>query len=420
MNPTQPDDRILTTRRRLAQLRWWLLAGLAVAVLSAPTFLAIALPLPPLLAVLLLLAGFNAVAQMRGRGEDFGAPELAGQLAVDLAGMGVMLYLTGGATNPLVSLMLLPVAVAALSLPARWVAGIAALAVGLYSFLMLYSLPLPIADAERATRLHLGGMWLTFVVSAVLMAWFFTRMTASIRARDTQLAAAREDALRDAQVVALGQLAAGAAHELGTPLATMNILAGELAQDARLPGDAHEDLVLLRQQIAICKDIVGGLTYKAGIERAGAAQRMSVAAWLEGLLARWRTLWPQATCIFMLEETGVPPPHVVVEATLEQAITNLLNNAAKIAPHGMRLSATWGDGRLRIAVCDQGPGFPEEILQRCGAEPLPAHAQGSGIGLWLTRAAVERMGGRMRLENREKGAVATIELPLKPHTVDGG
>jgi two-component system sensor histidine kinase RegB len=418
MSPTQPDDRILTTRRRLAQLRWWLLAGLTVAVLSAPTFLAIALPLPPLLAVLLLLAGFNAVAQMRGRGEDFGVPELAGQLAVDLAGMGVMLYLTGGATNPLVSLMLLPVTVAALSLPARWVAGIAALAVGLYSFLMLYSLPLPIADAERATRLHLGGMWLTFVVSAVMMAWFFTRMTASIRDRDAQLAAAREDALRDAQVVALGQLAAGAAHELGTPLATMNILAGELAQDARLPGDAHEDLVLLRQQIAICKDIVGGLTHRAGIERAGEIQRVPVTIWLDGLLARWRTLWPQASCIFVLEENGTTPPHVVVEATLEQAITNLLNNAAKIAPHGMRLSAVYGDGMLRITVCDQGPGFPEEILQRCGAEPMPAHAHGSGIGLWLTRAAVERMGGRMRLENREKGAVATIELPLKPHTAD--
>jgi two-component system, sensor histidine kinase RegB len=416
-DPAPPSPHRPNTRRRLVQLRWWLLAGLALAVLSAPTFLGIRLAWPPLLAVLLLLAGFNLVTQLRGHGEDCRAPELASQLAVDLTAMGVMLYLTGGATNPLVSLMLLPVAVAALSLPARWVAGIVALAVGFYSFLMLYSLPLPIADADRATRLHLGGMWLTFVVSALMMAWFFTRMTASIRERDAQLATAREEALRDAQVVALGQLAAGAAHELGTPLATMNILAGELAQDARLPADAREDAVLLHQQIAICKEIIGGLTHKAGIERAGSLQRLSAVAWLESLLARWRTLWPQAACRFSIEtatEAHDPPPQIGVEAALEQAITNLLSNAAKVAPHGMSLSVGWTHDRLRIVVRDQGPGFPPEVLRCGGAAPLPAHAQGSGIGLWLTRAAVDRLGGCLSLENQAGGAVATIELPLAP------
>ena len=418
-------DRLPSIRRRLVLLRWWLLGGLALAILSAPTFLDIALPLPLLLAVLFLLAGFNAVAQWRAHSEDsedFGTSELAGQLAVDLVGMGVLLYLAGGATNPLVSLLLLPVAVAALSLPGRWVAGIAGLAVGLYSFLMLYSLPLPISDVARATRLHLGGMWLTFVVSAVLLAWFVTRMTTSLRERDALLAAVREEALRDAQVVALGQLAAGAAHELGTPLATMNILAGELVQDVRLPGDAHEDLTLLRQQIAICKDIVGNLISRAGIERAGSAQKMPADAWLAGLLARWRTLWPQASCILDVQIADAPPL-IVVEATLEQAITNLLNNAAKIDPYGMRLVLAWDADWLRIALHDQGPGFPPEVLRCCGAEPLPAHARGAGIGLWLTRAAVERIGGRMQLANLPTGGVATLELPIAilatPHTEKG-
>jgi len=406
-------DRLAAARRRLAQLRWWLLGGLACAVLAAPTFLEIPLPLPPLIAVLVLLAAFNVVAQMRGRGEIFGAAELAGQLGVDLAGMGVLLYLTGGATNPLVSLLLLPVTVAAFSLPGPWVGGISVFAVGLYSFLMLYSLPLPIADVERATRLHLGGMWLTFVVSTVLVAWFVTRMTASLRERDAQLAAAREEALRDSQVVALGQLAAGAAHELGTPLATMNILAGELVQDARLPGDARDDLDLLRQQIAICKEIVGGLTQKAGIARAGATRQMPVVAWLDGLLARWRTLWPHVSCILEADST-VTIPQIVVEAALEQAITNLLNNAAKIAPYGIRLVVAWDTGVLRIAVQDCGPGFPPEILQSCGGAPLPEHPEGAGIGLWLTRAAVERLGGSLQLENQPGGGVATLTLPLAP------
>ena len=411
---TQDAHRLLSIRRRLALLRWWLIGGLTSAVLSALTFLDIALPLVPLLALLLLMAVFNLVVQCWASSDEVQVVDLAGQLAVDLVAMGVMLYLTGGATNPLVSLMLLPVAVAAFALPARWVAGIAALAIGLYSFLMLYSLPLPVADVERATRLHLGGMWLTFVVSAVLLAWFVTRMTQALHERDLQLAAAREEALRDAQVVALGQLAAGAAHELGTPLATMNVLAGELAQDARLPEDAREDLGLLRSQIGICKDIVGGLTRKAGIERAG--QRQSAQDWLQGLLARWRTLWPGAECTLDIISTGALP-QLVTGTALEQGITNLLSNAAKLAPQGMRVSLEWTDRLLRIAVHDRGPGFPPEVLRRCGAEPLPVvtarSASGSGIGLWLTRAAVERRGGHLILENRPEGGKATIELPLE-------
>lgn len=406
-------SRLSATGRRLTQLRWWLLGGLSCAVLSAPTFLDVALPWQPLLAVLLLLVGFNFLAMLRVRNEEFGAVELAGQLAVDLAGLGVMLYLTGGATNPLVSLMLLPVAVAALSLPGRWVSSIATLAIGLYSFLMLYSLPLPIANAERATRLHLGGMWLTFVVSAAMIAWYVTRMTGSIRERDAQLAAVREQALRDAQVVALGQLAAGAAHELGTPLATMNVLAGELQRDERLPAEAREDLKVLRQQIVICKDIVGSLTQKAGIARADITQYIAVDRWLDGLLARWRTLWPQATCALEVKGTA-PSPLLTVDAAIEQAINNLLNNAAKIASHGMRLVVDWDPAWLRIAVCDRGPGFPPEIMRCCGAEPMPAHDRGSGIGLWLVRGALERLGGRLRLENSATGGVATIELPLSP------
>lgn len=400
--------RLATVLRRLVVLRWWLIGGLTLAVLSVPTLLEIALPLAPLLALLSLMAGFNLVIQLWAGMEDARASDLSGQLAVDLVAMAVLLYLTGGATNPLVSLLLLPVAVAAFSLPARWVAGIAALAIGLYSFLMLYSLPLPIADAERATRLHLGGMWLTFVVSAGLLAWFVTRMTQALRARDVQLAAAREEALRDAQVVALGQLAAGAAHELGTPLATMKVLAEELVADLRLPEDARTDLDLLQRQIGICKEIVGGLTQKAGIERA--RQTVSAATWLDGLLARWRTLWPRVSCTLEVAGAGTVP-QILAEAALEQGITNLLNNAAKIAPEGMRVIIDWNERVLRIAVHDRGPGFPPDILRRCGAEPLPAVAEGSGIGLWLTRAAVERRGGSLRLDN-DGGGVATIELPI--------
>jgi len=394
----------------LPVLRWWLLGGLSLAVLSAPTFLAIPLPLAPLVAVLLLLAAFNFFVQRRKAEGDCSAPELAVQLVVDLTGMAVLLYLSGGATNPLISLLLLPVTVAALTLPARWVAGIVVIAVGAYSFLMIFSLPLPVTDVARATRLHLGGMWLTFVVSALLMAWFFTRMTMSIRQRDAQLAMAREEALRDAQIIALGQLAAGAAHELGTPLATMSILAGEMTRDVRLPEEAREDAVVLANQIGVCKEILDRLTYQAGVQRTAGSAAMLVSEWLLALLARWRNLWPQATCRLAVQ-TGDDEPCLVPGGMLEQAIFNLLNNSARIAPLGLVLEVAWNADSIRITLVDQGPGFSPELLVRGGVEPLGAHAAGSGLGLWLTSSAVSRLGGKLLLANVAGGARATIELP---------
>jgi two-component system, sensor histidine kinase RegB len=399
-------------RRRLALMRWWLLGGLVCAVLAAPTFLDIRLPVPLLLAVLLLLAGFNAYSSRQRGSVEPTARELAGQLCVDLVGMGVLFYLTGGVANPLVSLLLLPVAVAALTLPERIAMGVAVLAMGLYSFLMLYSLPLPIADAARATRLHLGGMWLTFVVSALLVAWFIGRIMTAMRVRDAELATAREERMRDAQVVALGQLAAGAAHELGTPLATMSVLAEDLSRDEQLPADVHADLNLLRRQIALCKEILGGLTRRAGNARAGEMPHLPADLWLQGVLARWRSFWPHATCNFAAATQGTAPG-ICPSAALEQSVTNLLNNAAQADPREIRLELSWSATRLRIAVHDGGPGFPDEILHNAGGVPVAGTGQGAGIGLWLTRSAVERLGGCLRLENAAKGGVAEIDLPLE-------
>lgn len=399
--------------RRLAALRWWLLAGAAVAVWMTPAALDIPLPTIPLLTVLALMAGFNAHVWRRVRGgEPINPSELFGQLCVDLVALGTLLFLSGGATNPVISLLLVPVAVAALSLPGGFTAGIATLAVAIYSLLMWHFVPLGLADAERATRLHLAGMWLTFVVSAIMIAWFVVRMTAAVRERDTRLAEAREQALRDERVVALGALAAGAAHELGTPLATMAVIAGDLERNDGLDGEARADLAILRQQIGACKGIITGLSERAGAGRGEDARPARADLWLTGLRDRWHVLRPHARS--RLEIAGSPPaPAVIVETTLEQGLLNLFNNAANAGWGEVVISGEWSERHLVVEVRDDGPGFPADVLKRAGREPLPAHAGGSGIGLFLAHAAIGRMGGRLILGNPpEGGGLARVELPL--------
>ncbi|MFA4968210.1 MAG: ATP-binding protein [Sulfuritalea sp.] len=414
-NFTTPEEgtNLRLNLRRTVTLRWWLLAAVAIAVSSAPILLAIALPQLPMFAVVVLMAAFNGYVQWRtGTDEPVGAAELFGQLCVDLAALGILLYLSGGAANPLISFLLVPVAVAALSLPGRLTAAIALLAVAIYSLLMWQFLPLPVADAERAARLHLAGMWLTFVVSAAMIAWFVARMTASIRERDTRLAAAREQALRDERVVALGALAAGAAHELGTPLATIAVIVGELERDDRLDAEARGDLSVVMEQIELCKGIISTLAERTGTRRPEHVEVVDARVWLEALRARWHAMRPQAASRLTISG-GSGVPLIVTEATLEQALINLLNNAADAGAAEIQIRLIWDQATLTILITDGGPGFPAEVLQQAGRVPLPAGRGGAGIGLLLAFAAIERLGGRIAVDNPVAGGGRVrIELPI--------
>jgi two-component system sensor histidine kinase RegB len=419
--PAPPADgaETLTSMRRLVAVRWWVLGSGALAVFGAPALLAIAVPTLPMLAVLVVAAAWNGASQRRLRtATSAGAGELFTQLCFDLVVLAALLFFSGGATNPLISLLLPPVAVAALTLPPRLVAGVAALAVAAYSLLMVSFVPLPFDDPARAARLHLIGMWLTFVVSVALIGWFILRMTATIRSRDAELAHAREQALRDERVLALGTLAAGAAHELGTPLATMAVLAGELEHDARVGSDARADLALLREQIAHCKRIISGLAERAGAQRAECAERMRCDDWLEAVHAGWRAL--RGDVASTLQKVGAgDTPIIVVEPMLEQGMVNLLDNAAR-AGGPVEVRVDWNSRHLLIEIADHGPGFPAEVLARAGQAPFPAHAAGSGIGLLLTRAAIERVGGRLELSNRSQGGgLARVELSLARIATNG-
>lgn len=409
--PSGSDARL--DPRRSVQLRWWLLLAAFLATVLAPALLRLQLPLPPMLAVLAALAGFNAWLQLRlQRGEDFPAGELFGQLCVDLVALAVLLYLSGGAANPLISLLLIPVAVAALALPGPHAAVITALAVAAYSLLTWRYLPLAIGEPERAAQLHLAGMWLTFVISAVMIAWFVVRMAASIRDRDRQLAAVREQALRDERVVALGAQAAGAAHELGTPLATIAVLVGELEHDPALGEDARADLALIKEQVASCKRIISGLAERSGATRMERLKAADAETWLRGVVARWHAMRPQAEARLEIRGQG-GRPGLIPDPALEQAVSNLLNNAAD-ADGSARIGLDWDDSGIVVAVSDHGPGFSRTVLGSKLREPIPSSRGGAGVGLMLALSAAEHCGGSLTLANLpDGGACATLRLPRR-------
>lgn len=406
--------------RRLIASRWIILAAMAALAAGAPGLLAIPLPQMPLFAVLGIAAAFNTLAARRlHRTNHATSGELFSQLLFDIVTLSALMFFSGGATNPLISLLLPPLAIAALTLPVPCVLAAGAIAVAAYSLLLVVYVPLPMPDAGRATQLHLIGMWLTFAVSAAMIAWFVVRLTGLIRQRDAELAAAREQALRDERVLAMGTLAAGAAHELGTPLATMSLLAGELAAEfsanPSLPASVHEDIALLRRQIAVCKEIITGLSRRAGTERFDSPLLQPADRWLDNLRQHWHAIRPQAASRLIVGSDG-PAPELVADPRLEQALLNLLNNAANATPQPLEIRLAWGSDDLCIDIRDSGPGFPPAVLENAGQHGLPAHAGGSGIGLLLTRTAIEQLGGKLDLSNPDEGgALARIELPRIDH-----
>jgi two-component system sensor histidine kinase RegB len=390
--------------RRLLVLRLVMLAGLAAAVWLAVTRLQMALPIKPLAAILTGMAALNLLTWVRLHGTwPVRAGELFGQLLLDVAALSALLYLSGGPANPFVTLYLLSLALTAAALPAGYTWAMAAITSACYTALLLWSEPLPVSGhGHDDFGLHVLGMWAGFLLSAALIAYFAVKMAAT-------LAEMRERELHDERVLALGALAAGAAHELGTPLATMAVLVKDLDPGRGVPADK---LAILRTQIARCKEILSSLSVAAGGMRAEAGASRPLDRYLEELVQRWLGMRPGVRATPRL--TGpVPAPRIVAEQTLTQAITSLLNNAADASPETVDIAAHWTQDMLTLEIADRGPGIAPEVRDRAGYAPVSTKGEGLGIGLYLARTTLQRLGGAVELRNRDGGgALCRLTLPL--------
>lgn len=418
--PTASGSSTRLNLQRLVLLRAVLNGGELAALIVASTMLGLALPVTAVTGVVLAHVLLNLCTAWRlRRPSPVHERELFAHLLADLLAFGALLYLSGGATNPFAFLLLLPLSVSAAALAQHYSYAMAAAAIGSYSLLMSYHRPLPEAGAH-GFHMHVVGMWLGFVLSAALIAYFVTRMGTALREQQQRLAQAREQALRDERLLALGTLAAGAAHELGTPLATMAVvtedLARECADDARL----GRRLQIVRGQIDRCKQVLAGLAGQTGGLRAEAGRKQQLRPYLETLLADWRRRRPGAQPCIHWEQGAAPGPWIVTDRTLDQAVGNLLDNAADASPGQVEVVADWDDEMLRIRVCDRGPGFRPEALARAGNAFFTTKEGGHGLGLYLALATVTRYGGNLDMHNRNNGGASVhMSLPLARIRVDG-
>jgi two-component system sensor histidine kinase RegB len=341
----------------------------------------------------------------------------------------LVLYLQGGATNPFVSLYLVPIAISAATLSTRFTVSLALFCLLAYSFLMFYYEPMqwlsPTHEmtfnsddhsmhigSNQQVNWHVAGMWLNFVISALLITWFGLRMASALRHRDAELAAVREQQLRDEQLLGIATLAAGTLHELGTPLATMTLLTEDLENSTgEYPGIA-DDIRLLAQQLARCKLSLHNLA-RAAEQPSDQVRLEAFTDYFNKVLTHWHLLQPG---VALTNQVMPLPVSVRVDSTCEQAIINLLNNAAEASPAGIEVSAAtdataaW----ITISIRDHGPGIALDA-STIGKPFVSTRGQGRGLGLFLSNATIERLGGRVGVQAHPTGGtLTTITLPCTP------
>jgi two-component system sensor histidine kinase RegB len=402
----------------LIQLRWIAVGGQLVTIWVVRALMGIDLPLAPLLIVPMLLAALNLVSLPLLDKRRIGVAnwELNAALLIDVAALAWQLYHSGGLTNPFASLFLLQVVIGAMLLTPLSSWGIVAAALVALGTLTADPEPLvlPPRHAEDPLRLYLQGSFVCFVLIAVLLVAFVTRISRNLRERDAALAASRQRAAEEDHIVRMGLLASGAAHELGTPLSQLSVLIGDWRTMPRAAADPElqEDLKDMDAAVQRCKAIVGGILLSAGEARGEAPKVTTVRTALDAIVSQARENRLTETIAFT-DRFGEDVA-IVSDPALRQVIGNILDNAGEASPAWVGVTATREGDALVLEVADRGPGFTPEMLESFGQPYRSTKGRpGGGLGLFLLVNVLRKLGGEASAANRPAGgALVRIVLPL--------
>ena len=406
---------LLAGLRQLMRLRSVATAGQALAIAIA-LGLGVVLPVVPMAIIVGLLVMVNVLVAARlKRGTPATHGEAAAHLALDLAAFTGQLLLAGGMANPFGLVLLLHVVLIAMLLP--WRLALAGTALVIASFALAVHFAEPLHDANGmmlSIELMTLGRWTGFTLTAAVTAWFVVHMVATMREHDRLLREAARRALNDEAMLRIGTLAAGAAHELGTPLTTMAVVVGEMRRQANTPAQ-QRDVAILAGQIETCRQALVNLRAAAGHARTDGGGRANLDAFLASIVARFRTMRPDIPLEARWDGTR-PAPAIFADQSLRQAILVLLNNAADASPDHVEVAAKWDRESLQLTVSDRGGGVPAGNIDKLGRAFFTTKppGRGTGLGLVLTASTMDRLGGTLRWSIRADGGLAAeIRLPLQ-------
>jgi two-component system sensor histidine kinase RegB len=408
MTTATPEEAARRNLLLLIQLRWLAVLGQLTTILGVHLVFGVRLPMVPMLATVGVLVALNlAMFPARALRPATNAQVMAG-LLVDVACLTVLLYLSGGATNPFVSLYLLQVVLGAVLLETGSSWALVFLTSAAFAFLAVVHRPLPLPPllATSLSGAFLFALWFNYTLTATLVVQFVTRIARNLRDRDARLAELRQRAAEEEHIVRMGLLASGAAHELGTPLASISVALGDWRADKKIARDPQlsAEVADMQAEVARCKAIVAGILFAAGEISGEAPERTTLRRFVTGLIEGW----PRNDSVILDYRLASDLP-IVADRALGQSIVNLLDNAIEAGATGIRLSIAQQDEALVLAVRDDGRGFPAEILPRIG-DPYNSSKgrQGAGLGLFLTHNVLRTLGGTLTARNLEAGGAEVL------------
>jgi len=404
--------------RTLVMIRWVALMGQLISLLVVYYGLGFPLPLEITLGIVAFGAFYNVVCQsLRQGGPVRNGRVAAFGLAFDIAQLASLLYWTGGLENPFALMMIAPVTVSATILSGRATVWLSFLALVSASALAVVHRPLPWSgDGLELPDIYIFGLWAAIVIATLFIAGYTYRVSRDARRMSDAFAATRLALSREQQLSALGGLAAAAAHELGTPLSTIAVVARELRKEIPEDSEWREDLDLLLSETARCRDILTEFSRRPDQDTPGPFKSVPFSAAVESAAAPHQ----RDDIVVIVEqhgpggaldlepgdETAAAEPRVVLTPEMNQGIGTLVQNAVQFAAETVEITVYWDDSTASVIIEDDGPGFSPLVLDRLG-EPYVSSRSGKkghmGLGIFIAKTLLERGGATLSFSNRAEG-----------------